>query len=137
MLWKHADILEWTVEEIRSVTLEDDNIGALSTYMIHAWPSTKAKVIKEIHQSWPFRDETLVIDLIVMKDRRMIIPASLQKRALDQPHVNHMGIEKTRLLACKSIYWRNIKSKIEYAIKYFSACLDFQATQPKVRHCHM
>ena len=52
---------------------------------------------------WSFRDEVAIIDRIVMKGRRVIIPASLWKRTLDQLHVNHIGIEIRRLLALESI----------------------------------
>ena len=38
-----------------------------------------------------------------MKGRR-IVPAALQDTALKQLHLNHMGIEKTRLLTGESIY---------------------------------
>ena len=33
-------------EEIRHATLEDDQIGVLSTYVMHGWPSTRAGVTK-------------------------------------------------------------------------------------------
>ena len=57
-----------------------------------------------------------------------IIPLVLQKKTLDQLHVNHMGIEKVRLLACKCIYRININTGIENTIKNCSVCLDFQVT---------
>ena len=43
-----------------------------------------------------------VIDRIIMKDRPIIIPERLKTQALDQPHIDHMGIEKTKLLAYES-----------------------------------
>ena len=52
-----------------------------------------------------------------MKGRRIIILASLKKRPVDQLHVNHMGIENTRPLACKSIYWTNKNADIKNIIK--------------------
>ena len=39
-----------------------------------------------------------VIDGIIM-DRCVIIPEILKTQALDQFHINHMGIEKAKLLA--------------------------------------
>ena len=63
--------------------------------------------------------------------RRIIIPTSLQKKALDQLYVNHMGIEKIRKLARESIYSTNIIADMENTIKNCLMCLDFQATQPK------
>ena len=73
-------------KKIAYVTLEDDHICALSAYVIHGWPSTGAKVMKELHSYWYFRKEVAVIDGIVMKGRRIIAPASLHKRALGQVH---------------------------------------------------
>ena len=61
-----------------------------------------------------------------MKGRRRIIPTSLQKKALDQLHVNRMGI-----LACESIDWMNINANIESTIENCPIFLDFQPTQPK------
>ena len=40
-----------------------------------------------------------VIDDTAVKGRISIIPAAHQEKALKQLHLNHMGIEKTRLLA--------------------------------------
>ena len=36
---------------------------------------------------------------------------------LEQLHMNHIGMEKTELLACKSIYWSGINNNIEKYIK--------------------
>ena len=45
----------------------------------------------------------VVIDGIIMKGRHIIIPKVLQPQTLDQFHINHMGMEKTKLLTCESI----------------------------------
>ena len=91
-----------TAEEIGSATLEyyhiSTHISVLSVYVTHGWPPTRAEVIKDIQPYWYFRDDVLFINRTTMKYRRIIIPASLQKSTLDQLHVNHMGIEKIRLL---------------------------------------
>ena len=44
---------------------------------------------------------------------------------LNQLHSNHMGIEKTRLLACKSIYWIGINADIETHIKTVQHIFNF------------
>ena len=43
---------------------------------------------------WTFRDDMAVIDRAIMKGRHVIIPDILKTQALDQHHINHMGIEK-------------------------------------------
>ena len=55
-----------------------------------------------------------VINGVILKGRHVVIPKSLKKKqALEQLHVNHMGIKKPKLLACESIYWTNIINDIE------------------------
>ena len=67
-----------------------------------------------------------------MKGRITItIHTSLQKKALDQLHLNHMAIKKMRLMAHEFIYWIKINADMENTIKILPAYLDFQATQPK------
>ena len=65
-----------TADEIRSFTLEDGHRGALLTYAIHVWPSTRAEVIKEEEPYWSNRGELAGIDGIAMKARRVITTAS-------------------------------------------------------------
>ena len=77
------------------------------------------------------RDEIAVINRIRVKGRQIIILASLQKKALDQLHISYRGIEKTRLLACESIYRININADAENAVENCPIYLNFCVTQPK------
>ena len=55
--------------------------------------------------------------IFILKGRQIVIPDTLQKQALEQLHVNHMRIKKTKLLTHKSVYWLANKSDIEKYIK--------------------
>ena len=63
-------------EEMRHTKQEDDHLNILTAYMINGWPSTRTK-IKEAQPYWLFRDDTAVINGIVMKSR---IAAGLYKK---------------------------------------------------------
>ena len=47
-----------------------------------------------------------------------------------------MGIEKAKLLVCKSVYWANINADIENHIKSCKTCLEFQHMQPQKKIIH-
>ena len=47
-----------------------------------------------------------------------------------------MGIKKTKLLACESVYWVNINTDKEKHIKSCNTCLKFQQKQPKEKIIH-
>ena len=71
-----------------------------------------------------------------MKGSCIIIPAELKQLVLDQLHLNHMGIKKTKLLMCELVYWVNINTNIEKHIKSCNTCLEFQQMQPKEKIIH-
>ena len=77
-----------------------------------------------------------VINGVMLKGRHVVVPESLKTQALEQLHVNYKGIEKIKLMACKSIYWANINDDNEKHIKHCPTCLDFQQTQPKEKIIH-
>ena len=72
-----------------------------------------------------------------MKGRRIIIPAVHQDKALKQLHLNHIGIEETRLLACRSIHWMNMNGDIEEIAKKKLPHLPGHSNNTTKRKCHM
>ena len=75
------------------------------------------------------KNKLTIIDGIVMKDKRIIIPFQLQKQILQQLHSNHMEIEKTRLQAHSLVYSLHMSTYIGNTIKQCATCLDHQNTQ--------
>ena len=61
---------------------------------------------------------------------------SIITKGIKKLHIRHMGIGKTKLIACKSLYWIAMHSVIENHIKSCSTCLHLQQTQPweKITH---
>ena len=75
-----------------------------------------------------------VIDLFILKDRCVVIPETLQKQALEQLHINHMGTGKKQLLACKSIYWTGMTNDIENHKKIALHVFNFQQMHPNEKN---
>ena len=104
--------------------------------IITGWPSTKDKLHTYLKPYWSYRDELAVIDGVALKGRCIVIPTCLKQQVLDQLHLNHMGIEKTKLLAHESVYWPNINVDIQKFIKSCATCLEFQQLQPMEKIIH-
>ena len=47
-----------------------------------------------------------------------------------------MGIEKSKLLACDSVFWSSINTVTKAYVKHCATCLEFQQTQPKEKITH-
>ena len=57
-------------------------------------------------------------------------------QALEELHINHMGIKKTILVACESEYWVNVNYDIEKCITNCTTCITFQQKQLKDNIIH-
>ena len=100
-----TDMLEClSMTDLQQASSQDSHIQKLKHFIITGWPNSKDEVSDELKPYWSYRDELAVIDSMVLKGRCIIIPSSLKEQVLNQLHINHMGIEKMKLLACKCIY---------------------------------
>ena len=120
-----------SMAEIQQVSSQDDHLQQLKSLTIAGWLDSRDVLHADLRPYWWYRDELVIIDGIILKGRHIIMPNSLGHHVLNQLHINHMGIDKTKLLAHKSVYWSNINANIEKYIKQCATCLEFQQTQPK------
>ena len=117
-----------SMSQIQQASTQDDHLQCLKSFIITGWCSMKDELHADLKPYRLYRDELAVIDRIVLKGRHIVIPTRLRQQVLDQLHTNHIGIEKTKLLAWESVYWHSIDADIEKYIKtvlpvlYFSRC---------------
>ena len=71
-----------TVAEIGVTAMEDEHFNALAELIFHGWTSMKAEVQKEMQAYWLFRDTITITGGIAIKGRGIIMPPSLQQKAL-------------------------------------------------------
>ena len=122
--------------EIQQASVWDDHLQKLRSFIISGWPDMKDELCADLRPYWSYRRELVVIGGIILKGRYIVIPNSLKQQVLDQLHTNHMGIEKTKLLAHESVCWSSINDNIKNHIKHCAMCLEFQQTQPEEKIIH-
>ena len=104
-----------SMAEIQQASSQDEHLQQLKSLSLQDGPTPKISYIKPY---WPYIDELVVIDGVILKGRHIGIPYSLRQQVLIQLHTSHMAIEKTRLLACDSVFWSNINANIKGYIKH-------------------
>lgn len=62
---------------------------------------------------------------------RVIIPQKLRKEILQQLHLSHLGIVKTKALARSYIWWPKVDDEIENLIKNCDACQKYSSSPEK------
>ena len=77
------------------------------------WPSTRSATLPGAKPYWNFRDEVSIIQGILFKGEKVIIPMEMRKEMLQIIHNSHLGIEKCKRRARDVLYWPGMSSEIE------------------------
>ena len=117
------------LEEIKEETLRDPNLLKLANTILTGWPDERRHCPPECTDYWNFREELTVVDSIIFKGNRVVIPASLQKNMLQQIHKGHLGNEKCKRRARDVIYWPRINADIADMVQQCPTCVSNQPKQ--------
>ena len=128
---KNLPVSDAKLTKIKMATQQDEALCKLGTTITTGWPNTKQMCPIAIQPYWNYRDELSLIEGILFKGDRIIIPASLQGDMLRQIHQGHLGIEKCRLRARQILFWPNINRDIEKLISSCGACQRHRPSNTK------
>ena len=109
---------------IKEETKKDEELQILVTYIEMGWPNKKMKVHMSVKQFWPIKEELSAIGDIVFKGERIVIPRSVRKTILANLHQAHLGIEKTKLRACETVFWPGINNDTEQVVQSCNIYLE-------------
>ena len=79
------------------------------------WPKLKSQVNGSVREYWNVRDELSVIDDIIFKSDRIVIPTAVI-------HQGHMGVERSKRRANDVLYWPGINSQINDMVSKCTVC---------------
>ena len=88
------------------------------------WPETKPQVPHSIRQYWDKRDELAVLDGVIYRGMRIIIPPSMRPAMLAVIHGTRLGIVKCKQRAIEAPYWPGMSAQIEVKVKDCTICHD-------------
>ena len=106
-----------TIPELKEKTLSDVELSTVKeTLHTGRWKENMKAYL-------PFREELLVVDDVLMRGERIVIPAGLRQRVLKLAHIGHPGIERTKQRLRSKVWWPNVDKDAERVVK---SCLDCQ-----------
>ena len=114
------------IKEIQKSQTEDEVCQKLVQYCNNGWPNRKAvpDILKPYHQ---VASQLSVIDGLLLRGSRIIIPSSLCLKVLDQIHAGHQGIHKCRQQAGQSVWWPGLSKQLEELVKICGECCKHQS----------
>ncbi|XP_054864601.1 uncharacterized protein K02A2.6-like [Amphiprion ocellaris] len=98
------------------------------------------RVMALLHGKWPrgecqpyynIRAELSVVNGLLLRQNRVVIPNSLREDMLKRLHEGHLGIEKCKRRARTAVFWPGINADIEKMVSSCDTCIKHQAKQPK------
>ena len=72
-----------------------------------------------------------MIDGLVFKGERIVIPVALRKDTLKRVHIGHMGMVKSNYRAKEVMFWPSMNSQIEGIVSNCPTCTKHQSSNPK------
>ena len=113
-----------TLEEIRSETRADDELQTLIATVQNGWPSRINQIPQTLRKFWNVRGEISLIDEVLLKQDKYIIPATLQDRLVNFAHDGHMGISKCKARLRQYYWWANLNESVESSIRACPCCRE-------------
>ena len=112
-------------------TENDETLITLKNMVLKGWPDKRDECPEILKPYWTYRDELSILDGLVLKGTRIIIPNSCRDDVLDKVHEGHFGIERTKLRARDTVYWPQMNHDIETLIKSCDKCQEFSKRNNK------
>ena len=103
-------------------TTADPCLQTLKTLIQSVWPESMQDLPNEVKPYWCFKDELGIIDCLIMKGIRVIIPSSMRSESLTRLHDGHQGTSSTLQRARRTMYWPNIQNYITEMIQRCEEC---------------
>lgn len=118
------------LEQVRQETATDDVMTALSETVLNGWPDKKCVCPEIIREYWDIRSELSVVNGLMMKGCKLVIPHSLRKLMISKIHEGHLGIEKCKQRAREVMYWPRMYQDISNCVTNCVTCLRYKPKQP-------
>ena len=117
--------------ELQQATAADPVLQSLTDTVLEGWPDGKAKLSPDLRQYWAYKDEISVIDALLFKGPKVIVPHTLQSEMLDKIHEGHLGVVKCKQRARDVLFWPGMSTQIEDKVAKCYTCSQHQRQQAK------
>ena len=108
-----------TIDEVQQETAKDSVLSKLSEAIAHNnWLDPKVKPFLIV------KDELSVCNGLILRNHCLVLPYSLQNKAVDLAHTGHQGNVKMKTLLREKVWFPSIDKLVEEKVK---TCLPCQA----------
>ena len=109
----------------------DDELALLKYTIMQGWTISIKQVPPVLQPYWTFREELTVEDGLLLKGTRIVLPKKMHEAILTLIHDGHLGLNKCKLHAKKTVYWLGLNDQLEQLILNCKLCLKYSHSKCK------
>ena len=109
-------------EELKAESRVDPVLGKLKEQIPRAWPRRFSECVPELQPFFRCRDELTVIDDVILRGGRVLVPSKLRTRLVELAHEGHQGIVRTKQRLRDLYWWPGMDQAVEEQVKACSVC---------------
>ena len=118
------------LQQIMEAQEEDPVCRQIKVYCSEGWPD-KYSLSDAMKPYWSSRGELSVVQNILLKASRIVIPSSTRLEILDKIHEGHQGITKCREGAKNSVWWPGLSREIQDLVQQCRVCALQRENKPE------
>lgn len=119
------------MSDLQASTASDPDMQQLISIIKDGWSDHRNSCPPSVKPFWNYRDELSVMEGLVFKEERIVIPVALRKDMLKRVHIGHMAMVKCKNRAKEVMFWPSMNSQIEDIVSNCPACTEHQSSNPK------
>lgn len=118
-----------TMEELQEATRKDKVLVEVEKFVEEGWPANHRTVSEELKPYFMIREELSVVDNIVMRANRIVVPTVLQPKIINFAHSAHQGIVRTKSRIRGTYWFPRLDKEVEERIKSCVTCQEHDKSQ--------
>ena len=115
-------------ETIAKATAADPSLSRILQYTMTGWPHVVDPSLVTYKNK---RDELTLEQGCLLWGVRVVVPAALQGKVLQELHETHPGMTRMKSIARSYVWWLNIDSDIEKTVRACPVCQATRANPPE------
>ena len=119
------------LEQIRQATILDPELTELGKTILRGWARERTDVPEVLRPYFPFRDELTVLEGIIYRGERIVVPHKLRLLMKQKVHAGHIGINASLRRARSTLYWPGISAEIRQFIEACDVCASYSSKQAR------
>ena len=116
--------------DLQASTASEPDMQHLIAVIKEGWPDHRNSCPSSVKPFWNYGDELSVMQGLVFKGERIVIPMALRKDMVKRVHIGHMGMVKCKNRAKEVMFWPSMNSHIEDIVSNCPACIEHQRSNP-------